>query len=461
MKNLMGWVKSHLAIVICSALIVVSLPVAWYFSSGWNKQIREKQEAAGKAKYDAVESASKVTYTLPRLSPSDEAIQVTTAPNQTLTDWFKSHREKILAQAQGIVQEAERINKRRHAPLVDGLFPNAQGPAAQVKSLELAEKIVYTPGNPNSAYPKLLERIRAGKPPEAANVSTLVAEERAKLVEQITSGTKRELTPEEKERVDKALVERRLAEYRAAAGGISVYATMDVFPQGGKNLGSYVPREMPSQPPKLDECFNWQFDYWLAEDVLDAVALANQDASGQPTSVDRSVVKRVEQILTSDQWVMAFVPSSGGQGENGASAAPTEAGSPDALIEPKFDHSITGRWSGPGNAVYDVRNVSMTLVVSSSRLPELLNAFARTNFMTVTDVDLSDVDVWADLDAGFFYGSEHVVRAKIMVETIWLRSWTVPFMPPDVRGYLSIPTEEPKPAGGAEGDASKPKEEGR
>lgn len=455
MKNLMAWVKAHLAIVVCSAVIIISLPVAWFFSSSWNKQIREKQEAAAKSKYDAVESAAKVTYTLPRLSQTDEAIQVIGAPNQTLTDWFKAHREKILAQAQGIVKEAERLNKRRHEPLVDGLFPNAQGQAAQVKALELAEKIVYA-GTPNSAYPKLLERIGAGKPPEPGNVSTVVAEERAKLVEQITSGTKRELTAEEKDRVEKAAVERRLAEYRGGASEISVYGTMDMFPQGGRNLGSYVPRQMPDKPPPLDECFNWQFDYWLAEDILDAIALANQDDSGQPTTVDRSVVKRIEQILTSDQWVASYaMPSGGGGGEESGAAAPVETGSPDALIDPKFDRSITGRWSGPGNAVYDVRNVSISVVVSSARLPELLDAFARTNFMTVTDMDLSDVDVWADLELGYFYGSEHVVRAKLVVETIWLRSWTVPLMPPDVRGYLAIPTEEPKTDEAAPpGDAS-------
>ncbi len=441
----MAWVKSHLAIVICSAVILISLPVGWFFSSSWNKQIKEKQEAAATEKYKAVETASKVTYKLPRLSPQDPEIQVAGAPNQTLTDWFKTHRDKILAQAQGIVQEAERINKRDHVPLVEGLFPNATGQAAQVKALEMAEKIVYT-GNNTSAYPRLLQKVGAGTPPEAGSVSTIVAEERAKLVEQITSGTKRELTAEERERVEKASVERRLAEYRARAAELSMYATMDVFPKGDRNLGSFVPRQMPDKPPTLDECFGWQFDYWLMSDILDALALANRDSGGQPTSIDRSVVKRLEKMETSDQWVMAFA-SGGGASSDGSSAAAAEPGSPDALIEPKFDKSITGRWSGPGNAVYDVRNVSLTVVVSSARLPQLLDAFARTNFMTVTDLDLSDVDIWADLEQGYFYGSEHVVRAKLIVETVWLRSWTVPLMPAKVRGFLALPTEDPKPEG--------------
>lgn len=448
MKNLIAWTKSHIAIVSCTALIVVSLPVAWYFSSGWNTQIRDKQQGAAQQKLTEVEN-SKVTYTLPRLSANDPTIEVSGAPNQTLTDWFKLHRDKILAQAQGIVQEAERINKRAHAPLVAGLLPKAaSSQEAQVKALELAEKVVYLPGKESNVYAQLLKRIGAGEPPVSADVAAAVADERNKLVEQITGGTKRELTPEEKERVDKATVEKRLAEYRGRAADLSVYATMDVFPSGGNDMGSFVPRTMPVKPPSLDECFFWQYDYWLVSDVLDAIALANRDATGSPTSIDRSVVKRIDRLITSDNWIYIF-SGGGSQGidpSSGEAAAPVEPGSPDALIESKFDRSITGRWSGPGNAVYDVRNVSLSVVVSSARLPELINAFARTNFMTVTDVDLSDVDVWTDLDQGYFYGSEHVVRARMVIETVWLRSWTTPLMPAKVRSILSIP-EDPKEEG--------------
>ncbi|MBL8965034.1 MAG: hypothetical protein KF787_11290 [Phycisphaeraceae bacterium] len=438
MSNAVSWIKGHLAVVSCSVVILVAVPVAWYFSSNWNKQIRQKQENAAKDKFNAVESASRVTYRLPRLSADEPAVEVTSAPNSTLTEWFKAHREKIIAQAQGIVREAERMNRRGHVPLVEGLFPDAAGQAAQVKALELAEKIVYT-GAPTSAYPMLLRKIGAGTPPEPSSVATIVADERAKMEEQITAGTRRELTPDERDRVSKALVERRLAEYRARASEISVYATMEVFPAGGRGLGSDVPRVMPAQPPALDECFMWQFDYWVVSDVLDAIALANTDPDGRPSPVDRSVAKRLERIETSDQWVMAFAAR--GSDSMGESVGTVDSGSPDALIEPKFSRSITGRWSGPGNAVYDVRNVAVTLVASSARLPELMDAFARTNFMTVTDLDLSEVDVWADLEQGYFYGSEHVIRAKFIVETIWLRSWTQPLMPARVRGYLGISSE--------------------
>lgn len=442
MKNVMSWIKGHLAIVICSAVVILSLPVAWYFSSNWNTKIRGAQQDAASAKYQAIQSASKVTYVLPRLSNDAPAVEVSAAPNETLTAWFKTNRERILAQAKGIVEEAERINRRDHAPLIEGLFPNATGQAQQVKTLELADKIVYT-GTPDTVYPQLLDRIGAGAPPLADSVGSVVEEERARLIEQITSGTKRELSPEERERVDKAAVERRLAEYRARAGEISVYATMDIFP-ANSTTGAFVPRSKPDQPPPLLRAFEWQFNYWLYSDILDAVALANKGPDGRGVGVDRAVVKRLERIEISADWIQQFNSSV----DESGNAVSSESGSADALIEPKFDRSISGRWSGPGNAVYDVRNVAITAVVSSARLPELIDAFAKTNFMTVTDVDLAEVDPWADLEAGYFYGSEHVVRARLIVETIWLRSWTVPYMPTAVREILGIPAET-KPEGEA------------
>ena len=45
MKGLLGWVKSNLLIVVPLLLAVIALPVAIYFSSGWNKKIHDKVDA--------------------------------------------------------------------------------------------------------------------------------------------------------------------------------------------------------------------------------------------------------------------------------------------------------------------------------------------------------------------------------------------------------------------------------
>ena len=62
--------------------------------------------------------------------------------------------------------------------------------------------------------------------------------------------------------------------------------------------------------------------------------------------------------------------------------------------------------------------------------------------MTVTDVDLYEVDIWEDLERGYYYGSDHVVRAVLSIETVWLRSWMKDFMPSTVRTALGVPQEQ-------------------
>ena len=96
----------------------------------------------------------------------------------------------------------------------------------------------------------------------------------------------------------------------------------------------------------------------------------------------------------------------------------------------------TGR---TGDGSYDTRTVELTVVASSRDLPRLFEALGRVNYMTVVGVDLSPVDVWADLEQGYFYGDDHVVRAVVTIETVWLRSWTLPLMPDRVRAAVGAP----------------------
>ena len=67
--------------------------------------------------------------------------------------------------------------------------------------------------------------------------------------------------------------------------------------------------------------------------------------------------------------------------------------------------------------------------------------------MTVTDVDLQEVDIWEELRQGYYYGTEHVVRATISVETVWLRSWVTPIMPDPVKQTLGIQVSNPGEGG--------------
>lgn len=434
MKPVLAWIKANLVIVICIAVIVLSLPTAWFFSSRWNRSIRDQQQTKAANELKNVEGA-KVTYTLPALMPGEQSVTVSYPPNLTMIDWFKAHREKIIEQAEGVVKQAVAINQRNHGPLVEGLFPEAPVRDAQLKAIELIERIVGKPGRP-SIYVELLQSVGAGAPVDEQTVVTAVQDMADRRKEQLLGGVNRTLSNDEQTELSKQLVERRLGEYKRRAAEISFYAGMEVFPQG-LNTGSFVPRTIPAQAPTIAECFIWNCDYWVYQDVFAAIAAANTGADGTRTSVDRSVVKRVDRVVLFDDWLMR-------SDAGGAVPAATEGDGRAAVVATKFENSITGRVNAPDNPVYDVRKVQLTVVASSSRLPELINAISNTNFMTVIDCDLTEVDPWADLEKGYYYGSEHVVRAKLVIETIWLRSWILPMMPDTVRDYLGLP-HRPKP----------------
>ena len=43
-----------------------------------------------------------------------------------------------------------------------------------------------------------------------------------------------------------------------------------------------------------------------------------------------------------------------------------------------------------------------------------------------------------ELASGYYYGDDHVSRAQITIETIWLREWTKQWMPPNVKVTVGL-----------------------
>jgi len=107
-----------------------------------------------------------------------------------------------------------------------------------------------------------------------------------------------------------------------------------------------------------------------------------------------------------------------------------------AMESPRdFTRTFTGRVT---NGLYDVRYVEVGMVVAAERLPVILNALARRNFITVVDLQVRPADAFAAAADGFIYGSEPVIDVTLTLESVWLREWTAPLMPLSVRQELKI-----------------------
>ena len=472
MKNILAWIKSNLLIVIFCSVALLVLPGGYIGSSIWRGNVLEGRKKEAEAEYSKA-SKFDVTYTLPSYTPAGTPVEVKSAPNSKLTEWFKAQRSRLQEASgavvkraedfnQGIGAEAAAVGRSEFKPFVEGLFPSvaakleaqmiaekgkeafdaipAEQRAAIVKKAsadliqpllnEMEDALLGKRGRSNP-YQDLLTRTKAGESADPMRVADALRDMSAREVEKITAG-KRALTTEEQSALDKQLAERRLAEYQSAAKGLSVYANLDSFPSA--KTGSSIPRgKIDADKIEPVSFFLYQWDYWVLSDVLSAVKLANTDA-GKPTEVERSVVKRIESIAIADPKGL-FNTADPSAPQDGTEAAPVVAAAPGMVpLDPTV--SITGREMSPANTMYDVRRVTMTVVVSSARLSDFLDAITRSNFMTVTDMDLTSVNVWDDLKEGYYYGQENVVRATVEIETIWLRSWMTKYLPPEILGAL-------------------------
>jgi len=82
--------------------------------------------------------------------------------------------------------------------------------------------------------------------------------------------------------------------------------------------------------------------------------------------------------------------------------------------------------------------------VDSAKIPEVFDALARQNFMTVINAEVDAMDLFAAIKDGYFYGTAPVSLLTLEIETIWLREWTAQFMPTELKQALGIRIEAPK-----------------
>jgi hypothetical protein len=459
MNKVLGFVKGNLVVVISVVLILAFLPTGYIFAGKWNTKVYEKAKAAYDKEKRNLDSRGSVTYGMIAVLEGEQDLTESRAPNNAVTEFYVQNNEEREAQVLDVVARGTAFNQGDHVELVPGILPKASDDRTMVRlAREMAEAIVGTPSTP-SVYQRKLQRLNAGSPPDPEGLAATlvqVKEDQQKRYEGSNADGK--LTPDQTKQLEKDIVSRRLGEYIGRSNSLTFYCSPDSFitsrrspqstgragrSQGGADRTEYsdVPGDMPTSVSAIDETqvFNWLWDFWVISDVLDAVGAANTSAQTGSMAIPNAPVKsveliRVSKLETADAPVSDDQQSSGrsgrsGRGQTGAVSTQVDDAQP----------SHTGRKSGQPGSAFDLRTVELVAVVSSQDLPRLIDAIGKSNYMTVTDVDLAEVDVWSDLEGGYYYGDSHVMRASITIETVWLRSWMAPLMPDAVKLALGIP----------------------
>lgn len=454
MKKILPWLKSNLISVIALALAVISAPVALFFSAKWGASVKSGVQADVQQMMQQIDQLD-VTYQIEPYLAGQQPISVKSPPNEATTKAVSTLLAGVVSGAEQVRSRAVEFNSAGKVLLISGetpetsLFPNNADDSRRLTLLDAFIKR-YAP-----AHEELLKTHRAGTVPSAEAVRAALIDLQTKEIARRTTGkTEADLTPSDREQLVELLSNTRLEIYRREATNVSFYATPAVFK-------GVTPWDATKVMP-METAWAWQVQYWVHEDVIRAAAAANSDEFGSWKPVFAGPVKMIESITVSETARPAAPAGRGAPGAAGA--APSGGGSGDGSAEVQRNYTVahTGRAAAPTapNPLYDIRYADVTMIVSASRLPQVLAAFSKVNMMTVIDVDIEEFDPLPLLAVGYDMGSEHVVRATLKIETVWLRSWMKKWMPSEVRKALGIPDDpkpdaaagSPAPAGGSESE---------
>ena len=400
LKPFLDWAKSHYVVAALLGLAILAVPAAVYFSGDWSAKI-QKAAQDETTKLAATVKSTPITYRTNEM-PGQAVIEYPGPPNQELINTFATLRAAQAKEAAEVVTRAIEVNRSNRPLLVEGLFPSPSQQDETIKRRDFARAFF------GDGLQQLLKKHRASGPRNPAELAVDLADAARKLA-QVDNAA--QLTPDQLALISAQLWAARVSAYKAQARNTGIFADMSTFrlPQA-------------TEEPTLREAFDFQQQFWIFDEIFSIAGAANLNTSG---GVPGAVVKRIISIEVEPMRVPA------------PAADPSAGGAPAADPSvPDFRSSITGRVGG--NSLYDIRYANAEMIVSAPRFATFLNAVGRNRFVSVVGLSIEKVDVLEDLKAGYYYGDELVVRAKVRFETVWLRDWLKDILPPELASAFGV-----------------------
>ncbi len=439
MSTVLEWVKANVFIVVF-VLLLIAAPVAMFFvSSGMNADVRKEVEIRARKQTDLTKLETDL------VQPDGTAVKG--IPNDKYIARYAEVANSMAKDADAVLRAAMEHNRKGRGVVLPQALPEIAENVRDVIPRRFHDALV-------EAYGNLLSETKAGTPPSLESMRQELELARTQFITaDLRKDTSDKLEPDELKQLTERLTNLRMSRYADAAKNVGLYVS---------NAELRVPAWSQEHQPSQGEMYNWQWQFWVTQDILHALHEANKTESVVNAPVKRVVGLNIiglpkpsadnqpQNMPGTDK--MGAGGFSAGFGDSGATppppaegertAAPVAAANPKAAVPHDFNVSHTGRVTNP---LYDVITVELDVVVETARLPQVLDALSRYNFITVTGVHLQEIDPFDAAQAGYFYGAAPVCGAHLTLETIWLRGWTAQFMPGTVKQVLGVPAE-PAPA---------------
>jgi hypothetical protein len=399
-----------------------------------------------------IDQLGKQRVTIPPENPDQPPRVVTNvAINQKAIDDLDKTYKTMAREYNGISKYTEETNSAFKRPMLDGLFPstNDLGKLYEAKvEYRRALLNLLGPYAPGVEEP----RLDAGLPVTPEEVDAELATVQTRYLTQEFFPPKKsvdELTnPQDKAKLVMLKRERLVKVLEERANSIHIYAQTNINTEGFPFTVGEWSKSGPV--PTWQQLWEGQVGLWMQEDIAKAIAWTNRTRE-RTANVINMPIKRLIKIDVQPSGLN--VASGTGQPvltptvppippaavvRPGAAAKPTVIKADEKLPD-NYTQSVTGRQT---NVLYDVRRAKVSLIIETERMPEFFNNLSHVNFITVTSMQVTDVDEYAALREGYVYGPRDCVQLDVELETIWLRSWTTPIMPPAVRAALGIETPD-------------------
>ena len=467
-QKIVSWCKSNIVLVILIAVSIGAIVGLPQLGASWEEQVLDTLRQRSK-NFTKIEALAKTSVTPPGSTTTSHV-----AVNQALVDEYTAVSSSLRGDAERVVVQAVEMNQKDYAVLFtdspNNLFPNPSRSQMETLPQQYYQQL-------ETDYKSLLQVVGAGSPISQGDLASYLEDARVRFMETNLS-TKHDasLTKEQRESLEKHLSKLRMLRLRTNAQDMSVYLNESTL---------RIPEFNHKNSQLIESLFGWQWRYWVIADTVGSIAAINKGQSVLTSPIKRVVsigvigLPAVEDDIDDDVrggrgGGSVPPPDMGGFGSPGDSGGaprggpmggpmggPTggggdaggrgggdaggrgggdsggSSGTPKGDIKP--GESFTGRVSGD---MFDLITIRLKCIVDTQRIPEILDGFAQYNFLTVIDLNLRPADKFDALSEGFDYGPASVSELTVVLESVWLRSWTTEFMPDSVKKILGIQVDE-------------------
>lgn len=421
MNQFSRWVRDNLLIVICAAVMLLSV-VALFWPIGPRIADFRETLAEADARLNQIQRFTNQETEIPSEDPGEQMQKVRMTVNENAVDAINAIYQTMTSSYERIRKNARDFNRGPNRSFIrPDLFPtrpSGDGSWRPSNTVALGAIEPY-----RQAFHTLYRRLNAGTVPTEQEIAQRLQEVQDRFEAETVAGDSEQSSQLERR---KALARKKLFIERART--LSVYAE----PPGTSADNQYTSGVFQSTRlatrvdiPPTDELWKSQMQLWIQQDLVDAIVRTNTDpTTGQQLPVTQAPVKRIIELRVASNYLK---PADAEPARGGTATRSPEwfAKARDEPLPLNFRDSPTGRLSNP---LYDVWLANIRVVIDSNHIPRFLNQFGRTNFITPIHRRIQPLDpsIEQQFQAGYVYGDAvDLVELSLQLETLWLRTWTV------------------------------------